>query len=95
MSQAVPADDGTVANDARFSGGHRDCGLPDDEADSVAESPESAFSGMSAEQRFMMDVHVRKSTGLFNFQPVTNLSNAVQQWRLHVAHSVDAAATRA
>lgn len=34
-------DDGTVANDARFSGGHRDCGLPDDAADrATVESPE-------------------------------------------------------
>ncbi len=36
----IAKDDGTVANDARFSGGHRDCGLPDDVADRAVESPE-------------------------------------------------------
>jgi hypothetical protein len=59
MASATRVDDGTVANDARFSGGHRDCGLPDDIADQavVESTPEAEFSGMSAEQRFMMDVH--------------------------------------
>jgi hypothetical protein len=44
----------TVANDATFGQGVRDAGLSDDDC-GVAQA--EAFSGMTAEQRFMMDAH--------------------------------------
>jgi hypothetical protein len=44
----------TIANDATYGQGVRDAGLPDDDS-GVTQA--DAFSGMTAEQRFMMDAY--------------------------------------
>ena len=45
-----------VRNDAVWGGGERDFGVPDlDDADAVPDDSPQAFSGMTSEERFLLD----------------------------------------